>query len=1594
MDFLILGPIAVRGVAGDVSLGGNKPRAVLAVLLLNANQPVSAERLALALWGEDAPGGAVKTVQVHVSRLRKALGDPDVLMTTRAGYTLRVREGELDAERFEELVEEARQAMADGQAEEAAAILRMALALWRGPALAELTAEPFAAAEIARLHEQRVAALELRVEADLEAGRHAEVVGELQQLVDDNPLRERLAAHLMLALYRCGRQTEALEAYAATRRTLVDEMGIEPGPDLRTRQEAILRQDSGLQGRPADAQLPAALDPSTAQPLVGREEELGWLLERWQLARNGGGGRLVALAGPRGAGKTRLAAELARAVHRPGVTVLHASGDGPADSMLVALRRAREATQPTLLVLDDVDRAGEGVRTELARIAPRLADVAVLVVAAMEAPATLAPVQPAGVLELGPIDAEAVREIAARYAPGRSTADVPAQWLLEASAGMPRRVHEAASQWARREAARHVGAVADRAETGRAELRTLEAELAGGIADLQEGRQRFDPGRREDAPVVCPFKGLATFDAADARYFYGRERLVAELVARLVGAPLLGIVGPSGSGKSSVMRAGLLPALATGVLPGSDTWPQVVMRPGRHPLRELAAALAGVEGERRTVLAIDQFEETFTVCDDEDERAEFISEVVHAALDPRGRYLVVLALRADCYGACAAHAELPALIAENHVLVGALTRDELRRAIEGPCERARLSIEPELVAALVDDVEREPGGLPLLSASLLELWQHRDGRRLRHSTYARTGGVHGAVARLAEDAFAQLDASRQAVGRSVLMRLVGTGEGDTVERRRVALDDLGIARDEDAARVVALLTDRRLLTVGAGSVELAHEALLREWPRLRGWIDEDRDGLRIQRGLVIAAAEWDRLGRDDSALLRGARLAEAAEWRDERAPRLSELEQTFLAAGEAAHYREQVTRRRRTRLVLGAGGMLVVAVVAVAVAALFASRERAIAGSRDLAARAASLAPIDASLGFALARDALERHDTEQAEDALRQATFAHRQTAVAQVAKGDAYVYVAEPSPDGRSIVTAAKDGTVRTWQAGSLAAQRTLATYKAPAVWATWTPDGKSVVSASYDGTVALTPAGGGPSRPLLRLAGGKDFPSMVAAARGLVVVATSTGAVRAIPTIGGAKPYVVGRHPGEGSVVAVAVDAGSTKVVSATDSGSTLLWDVASRSPVTLPVAAVTAGAAFRPGAKSFVTAHDDGRLRQWDASTGAPIGKPLKVDDNALTSVRFARDGHRVVVTGADGFVRVADLASRQVLSDMTGGKAWFAAFVPGSESVVSVSSSDGALRQWQPLRVRTPLRSGVLPSYSSDGTQIVSSGADGGVQLWDLARGERSLEGHEGPSTAAISPDGTFVASVSWDGSVRVHDLRAGTSRDLDVPLVQWIAVAISKANRVAIGGGAGPILVMDRDGGNLVELPVPGPTYALAFSPDGTRLLSGSADGNARVWDLRTRKARVVPADAEAVRGVAWQDDASHFATAGADGTVRIWPAGGGDAVVLVGHTGPVNTAEFNHRGDRIVSTGLDGSVRVWDTAGGATLVVLHQHVGAAGSGADFAPNGRDVVSAGADGMRITPCEVCGSLRDVQRLGAGRAKRTLSAGERQAGEGS
>lgn len=528
----------------------------------------------------------------------------------------------------------------------------------------------------------------------------------------------------------------------------------------------------------------------------------------------------------------------------------------------------------------------------------------------------------------------------------------------------------------------------------------LSGDFRGAVINIKSTLVSNDEVRELEnlppEPGEPPFQGLQYFDEKDAERFFGRETLVAKIVARLAGSRFLAVIGASGSGKSSLVRAGVIPALrrgerlADGSLPPTDSgqWDLRIFSPSAHPLEALAASLTrdsesvtaatalrtdlkqdsnslalaarrllAQNGRKHLLLVIDQFEEIFTQCKQETERETFLANLLQA-VDPQNPQPVslLLTLRADFYAQLAQHEALRELVAQNQEFIGAMNREELTRAILQPAALGQWKVQAGLVEVLLDDLGSEPGALPLLSHALLETWKRRRGRVLTVSGYTAAGGVQGAIAQTAETVFRQrLTPTQQPIARMIFIKLAEMGESALDTRRRAAFSEL-ITRASDPATldaVLGILADARLVTTGTLSpgegrvVEVAHEALIREWPTLREWLNQNRTGLILHRQLTEDANDWLKLERDSSALYRGARLAQTLAWTKDNLDLISLLEQEFLDASQEAAREENnrsrtLARARVTQLALGgAAALLGIAVLVVLMAAngVFAPRQ-------------------------------------------------------------------------------------------------------------------------------------------------------------------------------------------------------------------------------------------------------------------------------------------------------------------------------------------------------------------------------------------------------------------------------------------------------------------------------------------------------------------------------------------------------------------------------------------------------------------------------------------------------------------------------
>ncbi len=548
----------------------------------------------------------------------------------------------------------------------------------------------------------------------------------------------------------------------------------------------------------------------------------------------------------------------------------------------------------------------------------------------------------------------------------------------------------AAAASARRVLRDEVGAVPGPA------LRAMEAAVLAQDASIDP--PAADAGRT-GRTVACPWKGLSAYEADDVHLFSGRGRLTDALVARLVDTPLLAVSGPSGAGKSSVVRAGLVPALAAGALPGSSGWRAVVGTPGRHP----AEMLAAMTGERPVVLVCDQFEELWAPGVDAGERTAVLDNLL-ALMDDGVVVRCVVVVRGDSVGRLAEHARFAERMGSRLVLVPPLSDDELRQVVREPAAAVGLTAEDELVEAVVADVRGRPGALPLLSAALVGTWERRRGDRLTLAGYLEAGGVAGALAETAESAWASLDDAGRESARRMLVRLADTDESGALIRRAVPLAELGLAGSDGDARsaVVDVFVSRRLLAVDRDRLEVAHEALLSAWPRLARWLDDDAAGRAVRRHLAPSAAEWERLGRPDDELYRGARLTAALDWAAGANTGPTPVEQRFLDASRehaeaeltqarAAARREATGRHRTRRLAVGLAAVLAAALVAAAVAVVAqqrAGRASLLADANRLAAVSTTAGSLDLSL--LLAAQGVRLADTPETQDGLLTALASH----------------------------------------------------------------------------------------------------------------------------------------------------------------------------------------------------------------------------------------------------------------------------------------------------------------------------------------------------------------------------------------------------------------------------------------------------------------------------------------------------------------------------------------------------------------------------------------------------------------------------
>ena len=933
------------------------------------------------------------------------------------------------------------------------------------------------------------------------------------------------------------------------------------------------------------------------------------------------------------------------------------------------------------------------------------------------------------------------------------------------------------------------------------------------LVELEEQLLRQDPSLdpviSQEVSVTCPYRGLLPYDTEDADSFFGREADVAACLRKLRDARVLAVVGPSGIGKSSLVRAGVVASL---VHSGA---PVLVTTPGSRPRESLSGL------KTRHTLVVDQAEEALTTCEDAEERVRYFAALAtHAAAGGA----LVLSVRADHLGDLAPYPDIARLLEDGLYLLGPMSETDLRSAVEGPARRAGLRLEAGLADLLVRDVEGEPAALPLLSHVLRETWARREGPTLTVAGYRATGGIRSAVSQSAEKLYDAMDAAQRIRLRTLLLRLVMPTEDGAPVRARVLRSK--VAADDEHQRLVEQLVKARLVSIDGDSVQIAHEALVRVWPRLRGWLDDDVEGQRLFRHLAGAADAWDAMGRPESELYRGARLVRTREWRDRAAPDLNDVEAAFLDASAALAEREvlaaesrvaherRVNRRLRGALA-GVGILMILTLISGLVAvrsADRAGRERDVAaGERDLAARergraeqAANLADArrasaqgvlheDIATGLLLAVEGVQADESAQAWENLG-ATLT-RAGALSGVR--DVGELIGESGTAWMPSVSASAKGTLfagnRLGHSPWLFDAETLAPVPfedvpPPAITVAMSPDGRHLAVAT----------GRDDDRPLELY----DLP------RGTL----SRNQPGGTPANSGlSELYLYDVDPAfsrDGSRLVAELQQFDSTAAEFSDWGRTLVWDLADPAePVfTVRLPAFAQSALSPDGDRLYVATRGDRPIRVYDVASGdlvATAGSPL-IARHGAAAVDLSPDGSTFAVAVRDRVIRydTSSLCRAGRLSRVTTDlcTTWCSPTTVGSwqrpPTTAATRSSGTPVREtcFTGTSLADPSRSPSPPTTAPSSPP----GALASSQAWDVPGASRQLALGEDTSAVGseyalslLAPDGHTVARVR-SGTLWFEDTRTGTTAGQarpdprrELPLVAGLALAAVRRSRPA-----------------------------------------------------------------------------------------------------------------------------------------------------------------------------------------------------------------
>jgi WD40 repeat protein len=1048
----------------------------------------------------------------------------------------------------------------------------------------------------------------------------------------------------------------------------------------------------------------------------------------------------------------------------------------------------------------------------------------------------------------------------------------------------------------------------------------LLLKIQGKKARKPETDQDQEVAERQ-APVdlPCPYKGLAPYQPQDAEDFAGRDELVMNIMARLAEANFLGVVGPSGSGKSSVVRAGVVPLLWKEGHLGQEAWETLITTPGIHPLEELAVRMslmigispgsliedlkrdpkalrlaikqyfAADEAGAGLCLILDQFEEVFTLCRDEGERNAYIEAILSVTTLIDMPVKLILILRADFYGRCAQFSKLSKLLSDNQTLVGKMSGDEFRDAIVQPAERVGLRLETGLVELLLEEIRGEAGALPMLSHALRETWKLRRGNVLTVEGYLETGCIRGAIAETAETIYQSLPEKLQEIARQIFLRLAEFEDENMATSRPSTLSEFITDSDQDVAihQILEQLTQARLLTMDDEKVAVAHETLFTQWPALAKWLQEDMEGLRIYRHITDSAIEWDTMGQDSHELYQGARLAQALEWQKNNHRLLNALENKFISASQVYS-----TRKRRRATIL-----ITTIAFSFALLSLFSWGQKNQAVESNATAQAASTKAVyEKNIG------------------ATAQAN-AEEQSRIAKTNQVAAYALInLDERLDFGSLLA------VQSFQN-----ENNFQTRHALLSALQYSPN-LLETHHQYNSSLAISPDG-----KLMAIA---DYDE-------ILLWDLETQQQIGEPLSG---------HTG--IIFSIDFSPDGLLLISGSSDETVRLWDLSTHTQfnetldINLPVECV----AFSPNGSVLAICQNDNILL-WDIPTWQQKGDLLNGHSDWIRSIQFNPDGKKLVSGSSDGTVRLWDVQLGEQLGEaLTGHTKHVNAIAISSDgSIIASGGYDRTIRIWDVStggQIGEALHGHSDSVYSislnSDGTVLASGGSDESIRLWDIATMQQigePLYGHrDWISSIIFLPNEEKFVSGSGDDTFRVWGLDSGLQKMGALNVngggngggFGVNTIAFNSDGSHLASGSIGFLLWDIKNGERIIEPIKIGEVVGISFWENRFLMVTGYRSNDAssgfRLWDLNVGK-QIGPELVPGLRNVSSYSQStainmnnSIFASGNGDGIIHFWDTQSGEIIKesmsqIIG-----NNSSIAFRSDgRILATGRFQEIRLWD---------------------------------------------------------------------------